>query len=43
MMWAAEPKLEIRKKMGFKVAIFLFVLAGLLYYSKKKIWAKIEH
>ena len=43
MMWAAEPKLEIRKKMGFKVAIFLFVLAGLLYYSKKKIWARIEH
>ncbi len=43
MMWAAEPKLEIRKKMGFKVAIFLFVLAGLLYYSKKKIWSRIEH
>ena len=43
MMWAAEPKLEIRKQMGFKVAIFLFVLAGLLYYSKKKIWARIEH
>ena len=43
MMWAAEPKLEMRKRMGFKVAIFLFVLAGLLYYSKKKIWARIEH
>jgi cytochrome c1 len=43
MMWAAEPKLEQRKKMGFKVTVFLFVLLGLLYYSKKKIWARIDH
>ena len=43
MMWAAEPKLEQRKKMGFKVTVFLLVLLGLLYYSKKKIWARIDH
>tara|TARA_Y100000590_G_scaffold424833_1_gene532178 strand:+ start:936 stop:1733 length:798 start_codon:yes stop_codon:yes gene_type:complete len=43
MMWAAEPKLEQRKKMGFKVSIFLIILAGLLYYSKKKIWSRIDH
>ena len=43
MMWATEPKLEQRKKMGFKVTVFLLVLLGLLYYSKKKIWARIDH
>lgn len=46
MMWAAEPHLEARKAMGFKVIIFLLVLAVLLYFTKKKIWAgdpKKEH
>ncbi len=39
MMWTAEPKLEERKKTGFRVMAFLLVLAGLLYYTKKKVWA----
>ncbi|MDC0139257.1 cytochrome c1 [Hyphomicrobiales bacterium] len=43
LMWTAEPKLEARKKMGFKVIIFLSLLAGLLYFSKKKIWARLDH
>jgi ubiquinol-cytochrome c reductase cytochrome c1 subunit len=40
MMWAAEPHLEARKAMGFKVIIFLIVFAALLYFTKKKIWAR---
>ncbi len=40
MMWAAEPHMEARKQMGFKVIIFLIVFAGLLYFTKKKIWAR---
>ena len=28
MMWAAEPHLEARKRIGFQVMIFLIVLAG---------------
>jgi len=40
LMWAAEPTLEQRKKMGFRVMVFLIVLAGLLYYTKKRIWAQ---
>ena len=43
MMWAAEPKLEERKQLGFRVIIFLIVLAGLLYYTKKKVWADVKN
>ncbi len=39
MMWAAEPHLEARKRIGFQVMIFLLVLAGLAYFTKKKVWA----
>jgi cytochrome c1 len=42
LMWAAEPHLEQRKRMGFQVMIFLIVLAGLLYFTKKKIWHEVE-
>lgn len=43
MMWAAEPHLEARKKIGFRVMIFLIVFAGLLYFTKKKLWRNVEH
>ena len=36
MMWAAEPKLEERKRMGFQVMIFLLVLAIMMYFTKRK-------
>lgn len=41
MMWAAEPHLEQRKRLGFNVMAFLLIFAGLLYFTKKKIWAKV--
>lgn len=40
LMWTAEPKLEERKKMGLRVMLFLLVFAGLLYFTKKKVWAE---
>ena len=43
MMWVAEPHLEHRKRIGFQVMIFLIVLSGLLYFTKKKIWSNIAH
>jgi ubiquinol-cytochrome c reductase cytochrome c1 subunit len=43
LMWAAEPKLEERKRMGLKVLIYLTILAGLLYLSKRAIWRNVEH
>ncbi|MFN4165105.1 MAG: cytochrome c1 [Ferrovibrio sp.] len=42
LMWAAEPKLEDRKRMGLKVMIFLVVLTGLFFAAKKRIWAKLH-
>jgi hypothetical protein len=41
-MWAAEPHLEQRKRVGMQVLIFLIVLAGLVYFTKKKIWHEVE-
>ncbi len=43
LMWAAEPGLADRKQRGFIVIIFLLVLAGLLYFTKKKIWSDVAH
>jgi cytochrome c1 len=38
LMWAAEPKLEQRHRLGFQVAIYLLVLSGLLYFATRKVW-----
>jgi ubiquinol-cytochrome c reductase cytochrome c1 subunit len=38
LTWAAEPNLEQRRKIGLRAMIFLFVLAGLLYFTKKRVW-----
>jgi cytochrome c1 len=43
LMWAAEPKLEQRKQLGFRVMIFLAVFAVMLYLVKQKLWRNIEH
>jgi cytochrome c1 len=40
--WAAEPHLEQRKRIGFQVMIFLIVFAGLMYFTKKKVWAAVK-
>jgi ubiquinol-cytochrome c reductase cytochrome b/c1 subunit len=42
LAWASEPHLEARKRMGMQVTLFLIVLAGLLYFTKKKVWHEIE-
>lgn len=41
LMWTAEPKLEERKALGFKAMIFLILLAGLTYFTKKRIWKRL--
>lgn len=41
LMWAAEPHLEARKRLGLQVMLFLLIFGGLLYYTKKKIWSRM--
>ena len=41
LMWAAEPSLEQRKRIGFMVIIFLAVFSYLVHYAKKKVWADV--
>jgi cytochrome c1 len=43
LMWTAEPKLEERKRMGLKVMMYLLILSGLLYLSKRAVWRNVEH
>jgi len=43
LMWAAEPKMEERKKMGFSVLIFLVLFSGLLYASYRRVWKNESH
>jgi ubiquinol-cytochrome c reductase cytochrome c1 subunit len=43
LMWAAEPKLDERKRLGFQVFIYLIVLTGLLYFTKRRVWRDVHH
>ena len=42
LAWAAEPKLEDRKRLGFKVTIFLIILTGLLFWVKRRVWRDVH-
>ena len=42
LMWVAEPHLEQRKEIAFKTLVFLLLFAGLLYFTKKKIWSNVQ-
>ena len=42
LMWAAEPHLEARHKLGLKSMLYLIILTILVYFSMKKIWSRIE-
>ena len=42
LMWAAEPHLDTRKRVGLQVMIFLLVFAGLLFFAKKKVWREVD-
>ena len=42
LAWVAEPHMEARKRIGFQVMVFLVIFAGLLYFTKKKVWKQVE-
>jgi ubiquinol-cytochrome c reductase cytochrome b/c1 subunit len=43
LMWASEPTLDERKRLGFQVMLFLFVFTALLYFTKKQVWHDVKH
>lgn len=43
LMWASEPTLEERKRMGLTVLVYLAIFAALLYLSKRALWHRIPH
>lgn len=42
LTWTSHPEMVVRKKMGFKVSLFLFLMTGLLFLSYKKIWKPVK-
>jgi ubiquinol-cytochrome c reductase cytochrome c1 subunit len=42
LAYASEPNMEERKRMGWKVIIFLIALSGLLYAVKRKVWRDVH-
>ena len=40
LAWTADPRLEERKRIGMMVMIYLLITAVLLYFAKRRIWAK---
>jgi ubiquinol-cytochrome c reductase cytochrome c1 subunit len=42
LTWAAEPKLEERKGTGLKAMMFLIIMTGLFYATKRKIWSDLH-
>lgn len=43
LTWAGEPKMGNRKSLGLAVMIYLVIFAGLLWFSYKRIWRKVDH
>jgi cytochrome c1 len=43
MMWLAEPDMNARKELGFRVLMFLILFAGMMYLVKRRLWEKVDH
>lgn len=42
LTWAAEPKMEARKRTGVGVIIFLLIMTGLAYVAYRRVWADVK-
>jgi len=43
LMWTAEPKMMVRKRVGLLAVTFLTLLSVLMYYTNKRIWKPIKN
>ena len=42
LMWAAEPKMEARKRIGVAAVFFLSIFLILSYMAKRRVWAELH-
>ena len=42
LAWSADPKLDARKTAGFMSLLYLLILAVLLWFSYKRVWARLK-
>ncbi|MFC3229609.1 cytochrome c1 [Marinibaculum pumilum] len=42
MTWAAEPKMEDRKRLGVKILIFVAIMTIVFYMAKRKVWRDVH-
>ena len=42
LMWAAEPKMEIRKRIGVAAVFFLSIFVIMSYFAKRRVWADLH-
>ena len=42
LTWASHPDMDERKTAGVMTILFLIVFTGLLYATKRKIWANVH-
>ena len=40
--YIAEPEMEVRKRLGVKVVLFLLFMTGITYAVKRKVWADVH-
>lgn len=42
LQWAAEPEMNERKKLGWKVVLFLIVFSAIMYAAKRRMWSNLH-
>ncbi len=42
LQYTAEPEMELRKRMGLKVVVFLGIMTVFFYIAKLRIWARVH-
>jgi len=42
LTWASEPHMEARKRMGWRVLLFMLAFVFIMYGAKKSIWSRLK-
>ncbi len=42
LQWAAEPEMEVRKRIGIRVLIFVIILGIMMWFANRVIWKNVK-